>query len=1385
MNKNYEIRKSKKILCVILSVIIAFSTFVTMTFGNLLLSDKIDFHNLITAEAATPNVKYYRYNELVGLYKTDYANTENIQYKIGENGEWKKYSVPFSIPAFQTTRIYARLGSSGTAVYQDFSTTSKALGVYTESNTDFDFSYNGVTFEYSRSYNSADENWFDSIDSYVSLSDNFAQVTMPDNTIYNFVKTTDDTFIDELYGYSLKKQSNKYVLLLNNYYYTFSLSSGKYYLSEIKDNFNNKLDLNREVTLVDFTISDQTGRSFSMKEYYQIWNGNSFNRDITDPNGNILNYSMTGDTWNYTTVTDQAGVYLGQYEYTNNKLTKSNDKSIEYYDNGRLEQITYANGSWIKYTYDDAHMTYTTLTSSDETTKTVYNDAFLPVEYTDEYGVVTSYEYDEYYRVKTEKTGDETTSCSYDSNGNIISYITGNADNDAYYTYDSKGNVIREQNGSSYTYYTYDNNKNVLVNASLKDDYEGEAPSNYDASLECFEKTEYTYDDKGRVIGEENSDGAVYRYEYDISGNVSKEIYTYIENDEEKTAVTSYTYDDMGNLLTTVCDKDTASYIYDKAGRTLLCEENGEYTRTVYDEYGRVIQEIGAEDYDASKDSLPTENNYSDANVGARYYYAENGNLEKEINCIDVATYYKYYDKSSTVKTEAFDLYKYEYKQNGDLLNVYIGGKTNADGSYAGGNLYAQYNYNTDNDYLESIEYGNGQTVSYTYNNFGQVLTQSHQYSDSSPEEKQFEYIYADAEREEDSKLLAKYDYNISQKTVYNNEVVEIYNLSFDENGEEILEPYYSYENIESKEAENETKTNAKLVESYGNMVIISEQTENSDVFKKDNEVLFSYNSNIESDSLASTDIVDNNGKTILSTSYSYNEKGYVEEIKTKLRDDNYALSSYKYDDNGRVTEYHYNSKECNWIENYEAYYTYDAKGQLVREDNSNSTMVYEYDKRGNVKSVKTYDFTRGEITEKANETGKIDLEYENTAWIDKINTAFDMPVLYDEAGNPVELADCDFSWTNGRQLEKVTARDTGEVLTSYTYDEDGIRTSKTVNGNTTYFTTIDGRVTSQYTVDENGEKVHEMNFFYSSENEVIGAECDGNMYYYIKSALGDVVGIVNEDNSTYITGYNYTAWGNIYYETISGFSEEEYYVIYNNPMMYRGYYFDMEIGSYYLQSRYYFAPFCRFLNSDLPEYAKVQKDDYAGTNLFAYCCNDPVNNVDPSGCVLNEAELLSYFIEDKLLVRKRIIKRGKTYTDKTGMKVREVKFKNIFTTEFVRISYGKKNQWKKSVDLLKSYSAPTINTYFNVFGESLLTMSESDGVSLGAALVSFAVVAISLTKYAIKNKSLTDYYNLVWGKKGLDPKNKQGYYLINVSKNKQLNGWYVIKVTGRGYKKL
>ena len=51
---------------------------------------------------------------------------------------------------------------------------------------------------------------------------------------------------------------------------------------------------------------------------------------------------------------------------------------------------------------------------------------------------------------------------------------------------------------------------------------------------------------------------------YDASGNVTKETNVTVENDKTKTTVTTYTYDDMGNLLTTQSEKDSAAFLRSK-----------------------------------------------------------------------------------------------------------------------------------------------------------------------------------------------------------------------------------------------------------------------------------------------------------------------------------------------------------------------------------------------------------------------------------------------------------------------------------------------------------------------------------------------------------------------------------------------------------------------------------------------------------------------------------------------------------------------------------------------------------------------------------------------------------------------------------------------------
>ena len=61
----------------------------------------------------------------------------------------------------------------------------------------------------------------------------------------------------------------------------------------------------------------------------------------------------------------------------------------------------------------------------------------------------------------------------------------------------------------------------------------------------------------------------------------------------------------------------------------------------------------------------------------------------------------------------------------------------------------------------------------------------------------------------------------------------------------------------------------------------------------------------------------------------------------------------------------------------------------------------------------------------------------------------------------------------------------------------------------------------------------------------------------------------------------------------------------------YRGYYYDKESGFYYLQSRYYAPVTHRFINAD--SLASTDQG-LTGTNMFAYCLNNPVRRRDASG---------------------------------------------------------------------------------------------------------------------------------------------------------------------------
>ena len=113
--------------------------------------------------------------------------------------------------------------------------------------------------------------------------------------------------------------------------------------------------------------------------------------------------------------------------------------------------------------------------------------------------------------------------------------------------------------------------------------------------------------------------------------------------------------------------------------------------------------------------------------------------------------------------------------------------------------------------------------------------------------------------------------------------------------------------------------------------------------------------------------------------------------------------------------------------------------------------------------------------------------------------------------------------------------------------------------------------------------------------------------YWFSKNLQGDIVAMYGDDGTLYET-YTYDAWGN---KTTTRHSSG--YSI-SCPFGYRSYYYDSDLGLYYLQSRYYDSTTGRFISPDKHEVLGVTPTELTDKNLYAYCDNNPVTRVDGDG---------------------------------------------------------------------------------------------------------------------------------------------------------------------------
>ena len=117
----------------------------------------------------------------------------------------------------------------------------------------------------------------------------------------------------------------------------------------------------------------------------------------------------------------------------------------------------------------------------------------------------------------------------------------------------------------------------------------------------------------------------------------------------------------------------------------------------------------------------------------------------------------------------------------------------------------------------------------------------------------------------------------------------------------------------------------------------------------------------------------------------------------------------------------------------------------------------------------------------------------------------------------------------------------------------------------------------------------------YDNTSSVCGIVYDDTPFYFQKNLQGDIIEIVDK-NAEVVAKYSYDAWGAC---TILQDSSD-CHIASLNPYRYRGYYYDAEIGLYYLQSRYYDPGVGRFINADEMFFIFSKF-----ANLFSYCHNN------------------------------------------------------------------------------------------------------------------------------------------------------------------------------------
>lgn len=525
--------------------------------------------------------------------------------------------------------------------------------------------------------------------------------------------------------------------------------------------------------------------------------------------------------------------------------------------------------------------------------------------------------------------------------------------------------------------------------------------------------------------------------------------------------------------------------------------------------------------------------------------------------------------------------YALQYNAYHNLESIGIDGKAEK---------LVKYDYKNGNGRLKAITYANGDTMKAFYNGVGQMVA-----------EKWFD---------KDGNLTAHYKYVYDGKgnIVRSIDILGLKEYNYEYEGDKVVRAtecdvvVADNELITSKTLVNTVKyyydgdgkkTKKVIISVNGStQTVYYENTDEDNVvvkFSAGGKTVTSHSKKDSFDRKAFDELQIGTG--FVSRQFHYHSGEVTEEHKDAAKLKSSAttqLVSQIVLSGGRTISYEYDAEEriTKVIDSVDGTteYTYDELGQLLTETHEGEVVnTMTYDNYGNILSKNGIAYTYGDDT-----------------WKDMLTGYGDQTISYDAQGNPTSYLGHTLTWEKGRQLKSFDG-------IQYTYNANGIRTSKIVDGVEHNYTLEGSKILKE--VWDNSTLIP----LYDNEDAVCGIIFNNEPFYFQKNLQGDVITIVNKDAQV-VAKYSYDAWGVC---TVTQDSSD-CGIATVNPYRYRSYYYDADIQMYYLQSRYYNPSIGRFVNADMPEMMLFGNMITSGVeiNVFGYSQNSPITRMDESGCL-------------------------------------------------------------------------------------------------------------------------------------------------------------------------